>query len=531
MSHLRRLCSVVAASTLAVTGLTILVTPPAQAATAPRAVAQGADWLSGQLTNGLMQDRQYDFTDYGLSIDTALALEEVGGHSDQVATVGRALRDRYYSYTSGADFGTDDLYAGAIAKALVLAQIADTGPATYQPHVTNDLEGRVSDSAPTVGRIEDFVDPTNQFGGDFANVIGQSFAARALTVADSGLADETRTFLLDQQCSAGFFREQFTADKGSAAQSCDAASGEPSLDTTALVAINLEAISGTPGVSSALDHARTWLKAQQNPDGSFGEPANANSTGVAAWALGNTPESADAAVWLRAHQADDADRCSGLRGDIGAVAFDDDALANGRSDGVTTAIEGQWRRASAQSLPALEFLPVAPAARLQVVGPRGYVAAGSTATYAINGANPGSRLCLSVTGSAIGGSATSGGTATLVLKMPAGTADRAVAVVDGDGATAETVSHVLGAKRLTVKPRHKTVHRRARLHVVVRGLAPGEHVTLRFRGHVVRAGTATAAGTFVRDIRVGHKLGKARIVARGEFPTIRHGRAVVRVVR
>ena len=61
MSHLRRLCSVVAASTLAVTGLTILVTAPAQAATAPRAVAQGADWLSGQLTNGLMQDRQYDF--------------------------------------------------------------------------------------------------------------------------------------------------------------------------------------------------------------------------------------------------------------------------------------------------------------------------------------------------------------------------------------------------------------------------------------------------------------------------------------
>jgi hypothetical protein len=64
-----------------------------------------------------MHNDQWDFDDYGLSIDAALALQAVGGHDDVVTAVGQAIRAHYYSYTSGADWGSDDRYAGATAKA------------------------------------------------------------------------------------------------------------------------------------------------------------------------------------------------------------------------------------------------------------------------------------------------------------------------------------------------------------------------------------------------------------------------------
>ena len=190
----------------------------------------------------------------------------------------------------------------------------------------------------------------------------------------------------------------------------------------------------------------------------------------------------------------------------------------------------QWRRATTQSLPVLTF--AAPAAgMLSVTGPSGYVRAGTTASYSIDGAAPGETLCVGGIGTARPVAAGPSGRTTVSVGLPAGTANRTFTASDRAGSSASIVTSVLGSKSLTVKPRHKTVHRRAQLHVVVRGLAPGEQVTLRFRGRTVRAGKATPAGTFVRDIRVGRKLGKARVVARGEFPAIRHGRVVIRVVR
>jgi len=90
---------------------------------------------------------------------------------------------------------------------------------------------------------------------------------------------------------------------------------------------------------------------------------------------------------------------------------------------------------------------------------------------------------------------------------------------------------VLGATTLSVTPARTKVHRGKRVRVVVTGLVPAEHVTIRLRGVVVRSGIADPDGRLVKRLRVGHKLGKARIVAQGEFPSIRHGRVVVRVVR
>lgn len=528
MSHLSRLRAIGAATLLTLGGLAA-VGGPAQAAPAdPRPAAQGADWLAGQLSGGLMHNVQYGFDDYGLSIDTALALQAVGGHDDTVTSVGQAIRAHYYSYTSGADFGTDDLYAGATAKALVLAQVAGTGPSGYRATVVGDLEARVASAAPITGRIEDQVDPANPWGADYANVIGQSFAARALTVAGSAKAADALSFLLEQQCAAGYFRESFSA-KADTDQTCDAQPAPGAgVDTTALVVLNLDPIAGQPGVSGALADARAWLADQQQPDGSFG---NANATGLAAWALGASPAATSAAAWLRSHQADDADRCSHLSGDVGALALDDDALAAGRSSGIVTGTRDQWRRATAQALPALAFVAASAEPTVHVTGPSGFVAAGSTVGYQVSGAVSGSRLCLTVGGRSAGAVASGSGTATLSVRVPDGTADRAAALVDADGHATTTTTRVLGARTLGVRTASRTVPRRTRVRVVVSGLVPTETVTVRYRGTVVATGHADADGRFATRVRVGSRTGHRTIVARGQFPSLRSGQAVIRVVR
>ena len=67
--------------------------------------------------------------------------------------------------------------------------------------------------------------------------------------------------------------------------------------------------------------------------------------------------------------------------------------------------------------------------------------------------------------------------------------------------------------------------------VTVSGLAAGEKVSVRYRGKVVRSGTATSTGVFVRSIPVGRTLGSAAITAAGQFPAIRKGATRIKVVR
>ena len=64
-----------------------------------------------------------------------------------------------------------------------------------------------------------------------------------------------------------------------------------------------------------------------------------------------------------------------------------------------------------------------------------------------------------------------------------------------------------------------------------RGLVPTEAVTVSYRGAVVATGHADAEGRFVTRVRVGKKAGRRAVVARGQFPSLRSGRTVIRVVR
>lgn len=360
MRHAQRLVIALA------TGLLIATTlaAPAHAGADDRA----GRWLERQLTDGLVHNDQFDFDDYGLSADLAMALDELGGRRDTIREVRRALARNVDNWTTGAAFGApDDVYAGSVAKAVVLAQVAGGDPRDFgNVNLVRRLNQRVSGEKPTVGRIQD------KGASDFANTIGQSFAARGLARADSGKARKAVRFLLEQQCSKGYFRLNF-APKDKRNQSCDAGdrttTSAPDTDVTALALISLRALprdARTRAVRGSIDDAVRWLKRRQQDNGSFGggtstDAPNTNSTGLAGWALGEVGacgRAQKAARWVKRLQVRGDVSGTPLAGEKGAIAYDRAAYRQAKQDGITTEQRDQWRRASTQAAPALNNLRV-----------------------------------------------------------------------------------------------------------------------------------------------------------------------------
>lgn len=365
----RPLGSVLAAAALAVTaacsgsdGTSDVATEEAPR-TDPGPSLAAADWLEGQLTDGLMHNpTNGGFDDHGLSLDTAMALDAVGEHQQAVDRIVDAVAADIDAYTTGAAFGSpEDVYASATAKAAAILQargrdIADVGGTD----LLERLEERVAGDGPIAGRIED------SGAEDYANVIGQVFATRALVEAGSDRAQDVTDHLAAQQCEEGFFPLELAPEK-QGDQTCDARVDEaPAPDVTALAVVVLEPVADEAGLADALDTAGTWLLEQQAEDGSFeggteSEGPNANSTGVSGWALGSLGEqeaAGSAAQWLADLQVpDEATDGDALAGAAGAVAYDPEALRAAEQDGITDEAQDQWRRATAQAAPALAWLP------------------------------------------------------------------------------------------------------------------------------------------------------------------------------
>ncbi|MFC6288339.1 hypothetical protein ACFP3Q_16565 [Nocardioides sp. GCM10027113] len=355
MRHVLRPVAAVAAGLMLATTLA----GPAAAAADDRS----GRWLKQQLTGGLVHNNQYDFDDYGLTADLALALDAIGGQRKAERKIRRAIAPHVDSWTTGADWGSSDVYAGSVAKAVVLAQATGGDPTRLGgKDLVQRLEGLVSNVPGQVGRIED-----ETTGTDYANTIGQAFAARGLARAGSDRAGDALRFLLQQQCDAGYFRLAF-APKAAPDQSCDggdAASSAPSTDVTALSVINLLE-SGRKGkvVRNAVNDAVSWLKQQQKTNGSFGgseEGSNTNSTGLAAWALGERGScrpAVKAAGWVDKLTVGRGQAGTPLAGETGAIAYDRAGYRTAKQDGITVEAEDQWRRATTQAAPALSFLTV-----------------------------------------------------------------------------------------------------------------------------------------------------------------------------
>ncbi len=346
-----------------VSGALVLASVAAALATAgpvqaDDAASPASRWLGTQLVDGLVHNDQYDFDDYGLSIDVGLALDELG-RTAQVRTVRKALAADVASYTTGVDFGASDVYAGATAKAAVFARTAGADPTAFGGvDLVAQLNRRIATKAPIAGRLQD------KGADDYANVIGQSYAVDALTAAGSARATKATRFLLAQQCRAGYFRLDFTADTSAGDQTCDGGkrggASAPDTDATALAVLALlKNPQPSRAVDDAVERAVSWLARTQARNGSFGggrstARANANSTGLAAWALGSAgscTRATKAASWLRTLVV------SGVRGENGAVAYDRAALAGAR-DGISAEERDQFVRSTAQAAPALRYAVV-----------------------------------------------------------------------------------------------------------------------------------------------------------------------------
>jgi hypothetical protein len=301
-----------------------------------------------------------------MSIDAALALDEIGGHDQTVQEISAAVAAGLDAYITGEAFGDPgSTYAGPTAKALVMAQVAGEDPAAYGgTDLVARLESVTSSRGATTGRIED----DSKFG-DNANVLGQALAVQGLAEAGSARAGDATAFLLEQQCADGFFRIQLTPDKKAEDQSCDGGSAKesaPDVDATAQAVLALQAVTEEPGVEEALEEATAWLLEEQGREGAFGGSwadtgDNANSTGLAGWALGARGEdeaAESAAAWVRSLQAGgDGDCDAWKQSQIGAVAYDESALAAAEDKGISKPAEGQWLRATVQVLPVLAWAP------------------------------------------------------------------------------------------------------------------------------------------------------------------------------
>jgi len=446
MHHLIRTAAVSLSTAALATGA--LVAPSATASPAaalPRtddtASDIAADWLAGELTNGLMVGKFGP--DFGLTLDTGFALSTVPGQGSTVAAINAAVEPRIAEYVGD---GTKESYAGPLAKAASFARTANKNPTSYGGvNLVTRLEERTADAAaagatpnPVAGRIAD----KSEFG-DFANVVGQSYAVRALSLANSAEAGAARDFLLKQQCPSGFFRLNF--DKpASATQSCTegAAGSAPDPDATSIAVINLiGSRDNSQAVKDALARAGTWLAGRQRHSGAFRggtgtAKVNSNSTSLGGYALGllkNRDAATKAAVWVRKLQPVDKFKCrTPLTKDTGAVAYRGESVSAAKTSGISADARDEWRRATAQAVLGLQFAP-ASSDELRVVSVRREARAGDRPQFRVFGISPGERACVQVKGDfkRIRGKV-SGGPIVRKLQMPTGNARRVVIVKTAD---------------------------------------------------------------------------------------------------
>ncbi|WP_419996955.1 hypothetical protein [Streptomyces boninensis] len=308
--------------------------------------------------------------DWGLTVDTLMALKATGAEPDTATRITDALKVHVRDYNSLDAWGEKgQRVAGATAKLLYAAVITKSDPEKFGAYnlrqETLDLIAG-SDKGLEDGRVKDKV---NAPSVDNSNTFGQSLAVLGLA-RSGGVPQNAVDFLIDQQCSAGGFRLYPYAFGGSAVTGdCDAENGKAVIDPDstgmAVHALIAAADAGVPGAQAAADKGAKWLRQKQAANGSFGgsgptAAANTNSTGLAGQALaaaGHQAEADKAADWVAGHQLTEANGGK-AKAEAGAIAYNNDSLTSAQSDGIEDFQRDQWRRATPQALLALAQVPL-----------------------------------------------------------------------------------------------------------------------------------------------------------------------------
>lgn len=483
--------------------------PAAQAHAAdPQPGQSGATWLIGELTGGLLHNDQFDFDDYGATVEAAYALDAVGAAPD-IAPIADALEANAENYTAPGS----DVYAGSTGKLLsfVLDHTPDDPTAFGGLDLVAQMEGVTKNS----GRIED----VSAFG-DFSNVFGQAWAVRGLTLAGSVEAEAALEFLLGRQCGPGFFHLDFGTACGAPV---------PPVDTAAQVVILIHDLTiDDPALDAARDaavaDAVAWMRARQAADGSFDggtatEGPNANSTGLAGRAFDLTGKHAPAekaATWIRGRQVVGLDCEGGLSDEAGAIAYDNAAYNTGVARGIRVKTASQWHFATIQALPALSVAPASDAGEIRIGRLPSFLDGGGRQVVGLRGLAPGERACVSIGRNVRRAVGAADGRAAARIPVPDRTGRVQVALAALDQATAVAGQVVLGAKKLPLGARSSVAPGRKQ-RVVVRGLWAGEPVKVKDDGVVVARGRANDDGRFAARYGVGRQRGEHRIVVVGRF--------------
>ena len=368
MSITRPLAVVAAAATL-VAGLT---SAPASAASTydPQPVKAGAGWLSDQLTDGLVHNEQYDFDDIGLSIDVALGLDAAGKKPTVVKEITKAVAKNVGFYTTlraptctPAPPPRRPCSRSRRARTRTPSAASTWSPssrAAWPPPRRSPAASRTPTTRPTSSAA---TSPTSS---------ARRTPPRRSALAGSAKAGAATAFLLQQQCAKGFFRQYFTTDK---TRRRPVVPGRAAAPSAAPAPTRPRSPSSRCRTSRARRPRRAVKKAVAWLEGHPAAPtvrsptparpqgtANANSTGLAGWALGEagatkrggqrpprrcaTSRSPAQPVRRQAGQADRRDRLRRRR-----------ATATARTSGIKKKASDQWRRASAQALPVLRWAP------------------------------------------------------------------------------------------------------------------------------------------------------------------------------
>lgn len=462
--------------------------PAAQADASPSS-SSATSWLAGQLTNGLMVNDQFDFTDIGLSIDAAFAAV-ASGDAQTATTIRDAVAADVESYLS---FG-----ANATAKTLVLAQRTGGDPRNFGGV---DLVARLESLTQPSGRIQDPGEP------NFASTLGQALAVEGLTQAGSSEAGAARAILLAQQCPAGFFRSGLAADAPCSADT----------DITSFALAALSGQQADPAVASAVNRAADWMISTES-SGAYGgggptAAPNANSSGLAAAALGSVCRVAPAqraATYVRGFQVR-AGQTGALSNDVGVVAYDAAALATAQQAGIVTETRDQFRRATTQAATGLVW-DASAAPSITLTGPGKRVAKGTTQTLTISGAARGETVCLT-TPAGVQRLVGTGAPLTVPVTAPA-TGAAGYSATTGPGAA--TYALRTGNPKAQLKTKRVTAGGTVRIKLV--SLVPGTKVVTKIRGTKVDRTRAKANGVATVKFRVTGKAAKAARVS-----TIRPG--------
>lgn len=351
----RRAC--VAAASLALLS-TAYAAPSASAKPAvapldsPRA-ASAATWLGGELSRGRIHNNQFDFDDWGLTIDTAFALTAVDRKDPKIDRIAKALKANFESYVT---YDGDQL-AGQWGKLLLATRVLREPARNYAgvnvrasvldllaPGTDGFEAGRARDTGAT----------------DYSNSVGQAYVVLGLA-RTGGVPKDAVDYLLKQQCADGYFRIQMVVD-----ETCEATGSKPDIDATALAmqALDVAEENGASVPIRKINKAGRWLVSVQGANGSFGGGGvsdfgpNANSAGLAAASLalvgGNKPE-AEARRWLNGMQLTQGRVGAGPgRKDVGAIAYNLKARNAAVRNGVTRDTRDEFRRATPQAIWGLE---------------------------------------------------------------------------------------------------------------------------------------------------------------------------------